>query len=148
VVIHEAAHAKDLATRSQKGTYAASRMLPLVPLYQESIATGDTLGYDRDQEATADEREAYKVLYPAYGTYIAGEGLELASYFGAVSYPAQLAFKAAVIIPSHIIGRVKAANVEERKSSPVRERPEELPASDPQPVPTGEEETPASTPPP
>ncbi len=113
IVVHEGGHAKDFAQREYKGVYAAARMIPLFPLYQEAIATGDTIGYDRAEEQPAEEKKAYKVLYPAYGTYILGEGLGIASWFTPISYPVQLGIQLAVAIPGHIVGRIKAANVDE-----------------------------------
>ncbi|WP_432820982.1 hypothetical protein [Trichloromonas sp.] len=113
IALHEGAHAKDFAQRELKGLYAASRLIPLFPLYQEGLATGDTVGFHRKQGASEAEKDDYRVLYPAYGTYIAGEGLGIASWFGPISYPVELAVQAAVAIPGHIIGRVKASQVEE-----------------------------------
>jgi len=107
VALHEAGHAKDFAQRKYKGTYGALRILPLVPLYQEGLATGDAIGYDRDLGLTEAEKADYKVLYPAYGTYVVGEGLRWISTPWA--YPIQLA----AAIPGHIVGRIKAAGVEE-----------------------------------
>jgi len=107
VALHEAGHAKDFAQRKYKGTYGALRILPLVPLFQEGLATGDAIGYDRDLGLTEAEKADYKVLYPAYGTYVVGEGLRWISTPWA--YPIQLA----AAIPGHIVGRIKAAGVEE-----------------------------------
>ncbi len=75
--IHEAAHAKDFARRKYKGTYAAAYCLPLVPLYHESLASGDALDWMELNHPPAEQREAYNVLYPAYGTYV-GSALEWA----------------------------------------------------------------------
>jgi hypothetical protein len=113
IALHEGAHAKDFAQREYKGLYAASRIIPLFPLYQEALATGDTIGLHREQRQTAAEKADYRILYPAYGTYIAGESLGIASWFGPISYPVELAVQAAVAIPGHIVGRVKAAQVDE-----------------------------------
>lgn len=118
IALHEGAHAKDFAQREYKGLYAASRIIPLFPLYQEALATGDTIGLHREQRQTAAEKADYRILYPAYGTYIAGESLGIASWFGPISYPVELAVQAAVAIPGHIVGRVKAAQVDEN-SGPV-----------------------------
>jgi hypothetical protein len=113
IALHEGAHAKDFAQRELKGWYAASRMLPLFPLYQEALATGDTIGFHREQREAENERNDYRVLYPAYGSYIAGESLGIASWFGPITYPVELAVQAAVAIPGHIVGRIKASQVEE-----------------------------------
>jgi hypothetical protein len=108
VALHEAAHAKDFAQRKYKGTYGALRILPVVPLYQEALATGDAVGYDRDLELTEAEKADYKVLYPAYGTYVGGEALRW------ISTPWTYAILLAGVIPGHIVGRIKAANVDDR----------------------------------
>jgi hypothetical protein len=113
IALHEGAHAKDFAQRELKGLYAAARMLPLLPLYHEALATGDTIGFHRDQGKAEAEKNDYRVLYPAYGTYIAGESLGIASWFGPITYPIELAVQAGVAIPGHIVGRVKASKVKE-----------------------------------
>lgn len=107
VVVHEGAHAKDMAERTYKGTYAALRILPIVPLFQEAKATGDAIGYDRVNCLVEDEKVDYKILYPAYGTYIAGEGVR----FVGLPQWVQLAINIAAVIPGHIIGPIKAATV-------------------------------------
>ena len=107
IALHEAAHAKDLSRRHFKGLYSAARILPLVPLYQEAVATGDAIGYDKDNNNLEDEKEDYKILYPAYATYIAGEGLNWVHLPFGQGYLITLT----VAIPGHIIGRVKANSV-------------------------------------
>ena len=113
IAVHEGGHAKDFAGREYKGLYATARLLPLFPLYQEALATGDAIGYDKAEDEPQQEKAAYKILYPAYGTYIVGEGLNLASWFTPVSYPVQLAIQLVAAVPGHIAGRIKAAQVEE-----------------------------------
>jgi hypothetical protein len=107
IAIHEAGHAKDFAGTSWKGLYAAVRLLPIVPLFQEAEATGDAIGYHRDREDRDLERADYKILYPAYATYVAGEALRFVSTADWVYYAATYA----LAIPGHIIGRIKAARV-------------------------------------
>lgn len=109
VIIHEAGHAKDFAKRKYKGTYSFLRILPLTPLYQEAIATGDAIGYYKDKKSFRDEKDAYKVLYPAYGTYIAGEGIRWTT----LPFWIELAIQACAVIPCHIVGRIKAYLVKE-----------------------------------
>ncbi len=70
LALHEAGHSKDYAQRKWKGTYAAAYFLPLVPLAQEAIATNDALGYVMTNGDLEAQREAYEILYPAYGTYV------------------------------------------------------------------------------
>jgi hypothetical protein len=69
IAIHEAGHSKDFARRKWKGTYAAVYALPFVPLYHEAMATNDALGYVMETRDLQAQREAFEILYPAYGTY-------------------------------------------------------------------------------
>lgn len=73
IALHEAGHAKDFARRKWKGTYAAARILPIVPLIQEAIATSDALGYLEATQSVSAQQDAYEILYPAYGTYVGAE---------------------------------------------------------------------------
>lgn len=72
IAFHEAAHAKDFSRRDYPGTYAALYMLPVVPLWHESIASRDVVAYVEHLGSPQLEREAYHVLYPAFGTYVGG----------------------------------------------------------------------------
>lgn len=110
IVIHEGGHAKDTARRTYKGWYSVLRILPLVPLYQEAIATSDAIGYDREKCIVQEEKSDYKILYPAYGTYIAGEGLQWVDASTWVSYA--VSFGGALI--GHVVGRTKALFVQEQ----------------------------------
>jgi len=110
VTLHEAGHAKDFAGRKWKGTYALLRAVPFVPLYNEAVATGDAIGYLDDQGKREEQKAAYKVTYPAYGTYVSGE---IGSFFGPFSYLESLAVAVAGAIPGHIAGRVAASRVED-----------------------------------
>ena len=106
IALHECGHAKDTASRvGWKGTYSALRVLPLVPLYQEYVATDDAVEYIRTEETAQDERDAYEILYPAYATYVAGE----TDWFGWYSYPVYFG----AVISGHIVGRVRATLVDD-----------------------------------
>lgn len=70
--LHEAAHAKDFSRRDYPGTYALVYLLPVVPLWHEKIATGDVVDYVLRADDEHLIRETYRVLYPAYGTYVGG----------------------------------------------------------------------------
>jgi len=69
VALHEAGHAYDFATRRYKGTYAAIRLIPFVDLYQEYKASDYAIQYFIDTHDQKNELAAYKILWPAYGTY-------------------------------------------------------------------------------
>lgn len=72
VALHEAGHAHDFNTKRFKGTYALVRLIPFVDLYQEFQATDEALGYLIETGEQQEELAAYKVLYPAFGTYVGG----------------------------------------------------------------------------
>lgn len=108
VAIHEAGHAKDFAQRRFKGTYAAAYLLPVVPLWHEAIATNDALGYLRAEGDLSDEQAAYRVLYPAYGTYA---GNAISSVVPAIGTPLYLAGVAS----GHILGRIQARRIGEKQ---------------------------------
>jgi len=106
VALHEGGHAKDFAGRRWRGTYAVAYLLPFFALYPEALATGDAIGYLRDQQDAEGEREAYHVLYPAYATYVGGN---LASHIVKFSWTYY-----AAVIPGHIVGRWKGSTVPRR----------------------------------
>ncbi len=114
IALHEAAHAKDFAKkpRNFKGWYSFIYGLPGIALYHESVATGDAIGYDIDKKLRKDQKADYKILYPAYGTYIAGAGLDYASLFTPVSWAVQYAAIGTASIIGNITGRIKAKSVE------------------------------------
>lgn len=70
ISLHEAGHVHDLATRTYKGTYSALRLLPFVDLYQEYKATAEAIAYLKRTGDRPGEISAYKILYPAYGSYV------------------------------------------------------------------------------
>jgi hypothetical protein len=111
IALHEAAHAKDFARKKRvwRGWYAAVRILPLVPLWQEAVASTDAISYDRESGQAEDEKEDYRVLYPAYGTYISGEVLQWIPVETWVSYAAT--YTAALV--GHVVGRIKTLTVPE-----------------------------------
>jgi hypothetical protein len=117
ISLHEAGHAKDFAERKYKGTYSAIRLLPLVPLYQEALATGDAIGYFKEQGLVDEEKGAYKVLYPAYGTYIGGEALRWVQWVVDIPLWVEFATRYGSAVPGHIIGRIKAFSVHRSSAS-------------------------------
>jgi hypothetical protein len=70
VALHELGHAKDFANRRYRGSYALLRILPFTDLFQEHEATEEAFRFAREQKDVPQEIENYKVLYPAYGTYV------------------------------------------------------------------------------
>lgn len=102
IALHEAAHAKDFNRRRFKGFHAAIYNLPGAPLYYESIATSDALSYLQEECRPRDLQHAYRLLHPAYGTY-------LGSTF--IAGPALYA----VALPAHISGSIAARKVQRRE---------------------------------
>lgn len=98
IALHEAAHAKDFARRKWKGTYAAVYMLPIVPLYHESVATADVFAYLEAEKSPQELAAASRILYPAYGTYAGNAAGTVFSPYGTPLYFAGL-------IGGHVIGR-------------------------------------------
>lgn len=106
VGLHECGHSKDFAQRTYKGTYAFGySIVPGFNLYPEAKASSEALSYLRAKGDVAQSKSAYKLLYPAYGTYLGGTASIL------VAGPVIYAIEAGVVIPAHIVGRVKAHNV-------------------------------------
>lgn len=112
IAYHEGGHAKDFARRKWKGTYAAAYFLPIVPLYHEAIATNDALSYVRSSRSVAEEQEAVKILYPAYGTYV-GSAIPAAPFGYVVG-----------VIGGHAAGRYQSWQLERAQQSNVALRGE------------------------
>ncbi len=85
--LHEAAHAKDFARRDFPGTYALMYLVPGVPLWHERVATRDALAYAESAGDQPLQQEAYRILYPAYGTYVGGSiGYLVPDYVSPIYY--------------------------------------------------------------
>ena len=119
IVLHEGGHAKDFASqynRTWKGFYAALRAIPLVgipfTLWQEAVASNDALSWELAVGDSADSKAAYRILYPAYGTYIGGSASEIAGYLidGWILYAIQYG----VVVAGHVTGQTRALFVRER----------------------------------
>jgi hypothetical protein len=125
VALHEGGHAKDQASREWKGSRAALYLLPIAPLFVEATATDDALSYSLEQDPKLLE-SGYKVLYPAYGTYVGSQALGYVPVVGPLG---------GIIgaIPGHIIGRIKASDVRDEYPASF---PEEEEGSDSPPPPT------------
>lgn len=104
IAVHEAGHSKDFARRKWKGTYAVVYALPVVPLWHEAVATNDALSYLQENGEVEGLQEGYRILYPAYGTYVGNAASEFLPWNSWLVY-------AGAVIPGHIVGRIKAAQV-------------------------------------
>ena len=122
VALHEAGHANYFAPLESKGSYAALYALPFVSLYFEAKATGDALGYLECRHEIEAEKSAYKVLYPAYGTYIGGEFVRVLSIWTGVSELWALP----VVIAGHAVGRIKAARLGDELADDKQHQSEEV----------------------
>jgi hypothetical protein len=110
IALHEGGHAKDIRSRELPGTYSAAYMLPFVALWHEEKATSDVLSYLNAEDRHEEMREAYKILYPAYGTHVAGQ------FNNFIPPPFDLAVTAVCVIPGHVAGRIKATQVQGRET--------------------------------
>ncbi|HMB14907.1 MAG TPA: hypothetical protein VKN62_01225 [Pelovirga sp.] len=105
IAVHEGGHAKDFSGRKWKGTYAFAYQIPFVNLYHEARASNDALGYLREHENYVLQREGYRIMHPAYGTYI---GSNISQW---VSVDIGYAIYGAAVIGGHITGRVRGATL-------------------------------------
>lgn len=105
IALHEAAHAKDFTRRTYQGSYAAAYMF--VPLWHETLATEDVFAYLEEQGSAASIREANRILYPAYGTYVGNAIGTVAPAYAAPIYYAS-------VIAGHVNGRMLSRNVKSR----------------------------------
>jgi hypothetical protein len=119
IALHEGGHARDFAdqaNRHWKGIYAGVRAIPLLglpfALWQEAVASSDALSW---MLATGDSRlsrSGYRILYPAYGTYLGGTAQTAAAFFvnGWILYAIQYG----VVVAGHVTGQTRALFVRER----------------------------------
>ena len=108
VALHEGGHAKDFSGQTLKGTYAFAYMMPVFSLYAEGRASTDAISYLYAHGSADQEKEAYRILFPAMGTYIGG-------MFSTGLAPLSPLYYAAVV-PGHIIGRCRAADVDDDRA--------------------------------
>jgi len=75
VFLHEAGHAVDTAEKVEEGWadyYILGRSIPMVTLHQEFVASEKAIHYLEDEQDRKAEDNAYRILFPAYGTYVGG----------------------------------------------------------------------------
>jgi hypothetical protein len=97
ILVHEGGHAKDYTQHTRKGTsFALLRLLPGIDVVQEAKASNDAIRYFHCVRDLGDELRAYRVLIPAYSTYIAGY------------VPGGLELMLPVVLAGHVTGRVQA----------------------------------------
>lgn len=98
IALHELGHARDFTRRRYRGSYAFLYIIPFFDLYHENQATDHAFDYLREEKLVETEIEAYKILYPAYGTYV---GSYLIGIAGLVP-----------VIVGHVWGRSEAEGLE------------------------------------
>ena len=120
VALHEAAHAKDFARRKYKGTYAFAYLLPIVPLYHESVASRDVVASLESFGTPEEHAAAARILYPAYGTYVSSAtGTIIPGY-------ADPLFVASVL-GGHAVGRLEAKRILENHQVATSAAPAQMP---------------------
>ena len=94
---------RDFKRRKYPGLYALARYIPLFALYQEFIASKYAILFLRKKGFYREEISAYKILYPAYSTYIFGAIYEL------IPSPIIAYFYFPFIGLGHLLGRVHSS---------------------------------------
>jgi len=107
IALREGAHAKAIAQTEWKGTSTAMAMLPLVPLFTESRAVGDVLGYVAEHRSDL-EKEAYETLYPSYAIGALALGMTPVDRF---------LLQAVFAVPGHILGQAHSEQVLDRRET-------------------------------
>jgi hypothetical protein len=77
-------------------------MLPGAPLWHEAVASRDALAYVEANGSRDDREEAYRLLYPAYGTYVGSAVSDFVPGLGILPY-------AGAVVAGHIAGRVQGS---------------------------------------
>lgn len=76
VALHEAGHAIDFSEKQKNhigpGLYTLGRYFFPIQLYQEAVATGKAFEFTAEHGASEDLKSSYALLFPAFGTYLAG----------------------------------------------------------------------------
>lgn len=99
IAIHEGGHAKDFNARKYKTLYAAIYSIPVIgALYHEAVATDDTIAYFEEKKDNESIDESYKILSPAYSTYVGGS----------IGDIVRTQYSIIAVIPGHIYGRYKS----------------------------------------
>jgi hypothetical protein len=102
VALHELGHALDFKRRKYPGLYQLFRFIPFVALYQEFIASKYAVQFLKEKGFHKDELKAYKILYPAYSTYLFG------AFYEVLPSPLLVFSFLPFIIAGHIAGNIHA----------------------------------------
>ena len=126
VVLHEAAYAKDVHSRSLPGSYAVFNELPVMSLWRHTFGVNDVLGYARTNDDWTVERETYRVVYPQMGVH----SMALTGTF--VPFWEGIAFTVGGAAAGHLTGQIAISQRNKERSAQQQETElEELPESEP-----------------
>ncbi len=127
IALHEAAHAKDFTRRTYQGCYAAAYLL--APMWHETLASQDVFAYLEEQGDPSSIREANRILYPAYGTYVGNSvGFFAPAYATPIYYGS--------VIAGHVNGRMLSRNIRARTPRVAQQRQGEFISEEQSPPPT------------
>jgi hypothetical protein len=126
VVMHEAAYAKDVHSRSLPGSYAVLNELPVLSLWRHTLGVNEILGYARTNDDWIVERDTYRVVYPQMGIHM----MALPGSF--VPLWEGMVFAAGGAAAGHVTGRIALAQrTKERNQHQNELNLEETPESEP-----------------
>jgi hypothetical protein len=109
-----------LGRQRYKGIYAILYIVPFFDLYVEAAASSIALSYEQTYRPLAEQRQARRLLYPAYGTYV---GADIGQFFEAFIYWSVYLGSVAV---GHVVGWTAAAGLpEEPPPAPAVTSPED-----------------------
>lgn len=107
IALREGARAKQLVDSSYPGTWATSALLPGSPLWIDTPAIREVIGYAQQTGQRKLERESYLVLFPAFGARMGSS----ATFFLDASMGQ--ATQAGFALIGHAVGRTMAFRVSE-----------------------------------
>ena len=105
IALREGAHAKQALDATYPGMWAASTYLPASPVWIDYPAIREVISYSKKTRQRKLEREAYLVLFPAYGARIGGSATLL------LDTTVGQATQGAFALVGHAVGRTMAFRV-------------------------------------
>jgi hypothetical protein len=82
-------------------------IVPFFDLYVEAVASSTALSYEETYRPLAEQKQACRLLYPAYGTYVGGD---VGQFFATPIYWSIYLGSAGV---GHVVGLTAAAGLHE-----------------------------------
>lgn len=102
IALHELGHALDFKKRKYPGIYSLIRYIPFVALYQEYKASQYAIQFLKEKKYLKGEINSYRILYPAYSTYVFG------AIFEFLPSPIAVVMYFPFILLGHVLGSVHA----------------------------------------